>query len=210
MNDLEEKTVEKLEVDKLETVAKPTTSHWFGRGIYGSKDVPIRLLDAFIIIVFLTIASMVFWFATHGGYDISFDTDGGSQVAEQKLRYGEFVKEPDIPLKPGYQFLEWVTSQDETIARTWDFKNDIVEEGMILYAVWTPAEIAVKFDLDGGQVDDDQILDKKVIFGEKYGKLPVPQKDGYIFDGWVYSGEVITEESTVTMTGEHVLTARWI
>ena len=47
-------------------------------------------------------------------------------------------------------------------------------------------------------------------YGEAYGELPVPEKEGFLFDGWVYSGAVIKAATTVTMTGEHVLTARWI
>ena len=47
-------------------------------------------------------------------------------------------------------------------------------------------------------------------YGEAYGELPVPEKEGFLFDGWVYSGAVIKADTTVTMTGEHVLTARWI
>ena len=48
------------------------------------------------------------------------------------------------------------------------------------------------------------------VVGEVYGELPVPEKEGYKFDGWVYSQQVITEETVVVMTGEHILTARWI
>ena len=41
------------------------------------------------------------------------------------------------------------------------------------------------FDLDGGYCDDDLIDSKYVNSGEKYGALPVPKKDGYLFGGWV-------------------------
>ena len=46
-------------------------------------------------------------------------------------------------------------------------------------------------------------------YGQAYGALPVPEKEGAVFAGWMYSGQIITEDSTVTMTGEHVLTALW-
>ena len=86
-----------------------------------------------------------------------------------------------------------------------------MENDQTLYAVWTPAEVTVKFDLDGGKADGEAFIpDKTVTYGEAYGKLPVPEKEGFLFDGWVYSGAVIKADTTVTMTGEHVLTARWI
>ena len=184
---------------------------WFGRGIYGSKDVPIRILDGFIIGAICFVVILVFWFATHGRYNVTFDTEGGSEIAAQRLKHGELAKEPEIPLKPGYTFCGWITSEDESLAKEWNFATDKVENDMTLYAVWMPAEVMVKFDLDGGNLDGETYIpDKAVTYGEAYGELPVPEKEGFLFDGWVYSGAVIKADTTVTMTGEHVLTARWI
>lgn len=184
---------------------------WFGRGIYGSKDVPIRILDGFIIGAICFVVILVFWFATHGGYNVTFDTEGGSEIAAQRLKHGELAKEPEIPLKPGYTFCGWMTSEDESLAKEWNFATDKVENDLTLYAVWMPAEVRVKFDLDGGNLDGETYIpDKTVTYGEAYGELPVPEKEGFRFDGWIYSGVVIQADTMVTMTGEHVLTARWI
>ncbi len=230
----------------------------FGRGVYGSKDVPIRILDGFIIGAVALVVILVFWFATHGGYVVTFDTDGGTEVAEQKLKHGENAKEPEAPVKPGYEFKGWITSEDPSLAEEWNFaenlvQNDVtlyavwepaqiaapvkpgyefkgwitsedpslaeewnfaenlVQNDVTLYAVWEPAQIAVKFDPDGGSVDGSAVIpDKLVTFSEPYGELPVPEKEGSRFDGWIYSGSVISADTPVTMTGEHVLTARWI
>ena len=184
---------------------------WFGRGIYGSKDVPIRILDGFIIGAICFVVILVFWFATHGGYNVTFDTKGGSEIAVQRLKHGELAEEPETPLKPGYTFCGWGTSEDESLAKEWNFATDKVENDLTLYAVWMPAEVRVKFDLDGGNLDGETYIpDKTVTYGEAYGELPVPEKEGFRFDGWIYSGVVIRADTMVTMTGEHVLTARWI
>lgn len=184
---------------------------WFGRGVYGSKDVPIRILDGFILGALAVVLLLVFWFATHGGYVVTFDTDGGSAVEKQTLKHGELVMEPEAPVKPGYNLTGWITSLDPSLATTWNFKEDMVENDMTLYAVWEPAEITVKFDLDGGEVNDSaSVPDQTVIYGEAYGELPEPVKEGCRFDGWIYSGNVITKDTPVTMTGEHVLKARWV
>ena len=53
---------------------------------------------------------------------------------------------------------------------------------------------------------------KKVINGEKYGTLPIPQKEGYTFEGWFTSevgGSQINENSTVSVTGDQTLYAHW-
>lgn len=146
-----------------------------------------------------------------GGYNVTFDTKGGSELTVQRLKHGELAEEPETPLKPGYTFCGWVTSEDESLAKEWNFATDKVENDLTLYAVWMPAEVRVKFDLDGGNLDGETYIpDKTVTYGEAYGELPVPEKEGFRFDGWIYSGVVIQADTMVTMTGEHVLTARWI
>lgn len=183
---------------------------WLGRGIYKTTDVPIRLLDKLILIFIVTIIFLVIVFAIKGGYIISFDTDGGSQVASQKLRYGHYVTEPEIPVKPGYVLKEWVTSKDESLARKWFFEIDKVEGDQTLYAVWEPASLTVKFDLNGGQLKQgESMTEKQVTYGETYGILPTPEKVGYKFSGWLYDHQIIEDTTLVTMTGEHVLTAQW-
>lgn len=184
---------------------------WFGRGVYGSKDVPIRILDGFIFGAIAVVLLLVFWFATHGGYVVTFDTDGGSAVEEQTLKHGDLVMEPETPVKPGYVLKEWITFLDPSLAKTWNFDEDMVKNDVTLYAVWEPAEITVKFDLDGGNLNGSTVApDQTVTYGEAYGALPEPVKEGFRFDGWVYSGNVVTADTPVAMTGEHVLTARWV
>ena len=77
---------------------------------------------------------------------------------------------------------------------------------MTLYASWKPIKITVVFDYDGGNV----ILEhKEVIYDDIYGELPRPTKEGYQFLGWIYNNEFITENTTVSINGEHVLKALW-
>lgn len=184
---------------------------YFGLKITGDKKKLIRILNIVIIGLIALVIILACWFSTHGGFTISFETDGGSEVQSFKYNYGEYIEFPEMPTKPGYNFVCWVTSRDDDLAEEWIFDKNTVEEDMTLYALWEPAEITVKFDLDGGNVDGEEVIsDEKVVYGEVYGNLPIPEKEGYTFDGWVYSGEIITEDTTMTMTGEHILTARWI
>ena len=67
-----------------------------------------------------------------------------------------------------------------------------------------------EFDYDGGTgADGSTVESKQVTFGETYGELPTPVKEGSTFGGWEYSGQIITADTVVQMTGEHVLTATW-
>lgn len=184
---------------------------WIGKGIYQSKDIPVKILDMLILGIFAAIFILIIVFAVNGGYRVAFDTDGGSEILTQKLRYGNLIEEPGTPQKAGYVFDGWVTAEDTSLAEKWDFSKDKVEGDMVLYALWNPAQITVKFDLDGGNVEGrESIEDMQVTFGEPYGTLPVPSKAGYTFDGWIYSGNIINEDTILTTSGEHILTARWI
>lgn len=210
---------------------------WFGRGIYGSKDVPIRLLDGLIFFVFIAIVGTIIFSTMHGGFYIRFDSMGGSAVEEQKKKYGDFLDEPEEPHRAGYDFAGWYIKDTET---GWNFALDTVSGDLTLTARWSPAEILVKFDLNGGTLPDSEIsalasaetapeaeaanteavqtetgkakaetAEKTVIYGEAYGELPVPVRAGFHFAGWEYSGSMITADSKVETNGEHVLTAKW-
>lgn len=206
-----EKEEEILLEKESQTDGLVTKKKWIGKGIYGKKDVPIRILDGMIVGFVTAIIILVAVFAINGGYYITFATDGGSEITEQKVSYGDYVEQPEIPRKPGYEFVHWVTSEDEYLAEIWDFAENKVEGDMTLYAVWKPAEILVKFDLNGGDfLEADAETEKVVIFGEVYGELPIPVKEGCRFDGWVYSQQIISKDTVVFMSGEHILQARWI
>lgn len=81
---------------------------WFGRGIYGSKDVPIRILDGLIGVLIVVIVGMIIFFAVRGGFNIMYDTDGGSEVPAPEgpatvssLRSRRHLTSPDTPLTDG-------------------------------------------------------------------------------------------------------------
>lgn len=206
-NGLEERT-EEAENKRVSEENPMVKKRWFGRGIYGSKDVPIRLLDGFIAAAVVVIVGMIVFFTVTGGFYVTFETGGGSEVARQKLRHGELVAKPEEPVRPGYEFGGWSVGGEDPLL--WDFGQDKVQGDMTLTAVWTPANIPVRFDADGGTVNgSEEVETAEVVFGEPYGELPVPEKGGAVFDGWYYSGEKITAETVVTMTGEHILTAVW-
>lgn len=201
---------EAVEQEKEQNDSPVVKKRWIGKGIYGKGDIPIKILDGMIIGFIIAAIGLVIVFALNGGYYVTFDTDGGSAIEEQKLSHGDKISIPETPVKPGYQFVHWVTSEDEYLAEVWDFSEDKVEGDETLYAVWEPIQITVKFDTDGGKfAQEDMEYEKQVMFGEVYGELPIPEKEGYVFDGWIYSQQVIESDTVVFMTGEHVLTARW-
>lgn len=177
----------------------------FGRGVYGSKDVPIKILDICILVMIVAAVAITLFNARHGGFTVTFDTGVDDvAVAAEKAEYQKPVSEPGTVTRPGYELSGWTTAEGGKTL--WDFDTDKVETSMTLYAVWTPAQIVVKFDLAGAPETLEPI---EVTYGETYGSLPTPVWEGRSFAGWTYSGGAITADTKVAMPGEHVLTAVW-
>jgi uncharacterized repeat protein (TIGR02543 family) len=189
--------------------ARPASRWKFGRGVYEKTDVPIRALDIFIFCVIGAILLLGIFGALGGGFRVNFDTGvSGVTIPTQRVRYGHYAVEPEAPVRPGYTLACWSTDAQEV--DKWGFAYRQVTGDMTLYAVWAPALVTVRFDLDGGTVNGaESVPAQTVTYAESYGALPVPVKEGRTFAGWSYSGQIITSESTVTATGEHVLTALW-
>lgn len=135
--------------------------------------------------------------AKEGKYTITFDSDGGSNVASQTVNAGKTVSKPTNPTKTDMMFKEWQLN-----GKTYDF-NTKVKENMTLKAVWKTPEYTVKFDTDGGNTIKSQVVQIN-----KTAKKPAnPTKTGSTFAGW-YVGE--TEYTfTEKVTADITIKAKW-
>ncbi len=109
------------------------------KNIYSRAKVSVKLLDAVIVIGFVALIVTTVYLSLKGGFDVRFETDGGSQVASQRLRYGERIVEPDEPTKEGYVFVGWFTDAQGSEGEPVDFENSSVESSVTLYAAWQRA-----------------------------------------------------------------------
>ncbi len=64
-------------------------------------------------------------------YTVTFDSQGGSNVANQAVNVGEKVIKPANPTKEGYIFLEW-----DDFDGAYDFNKPVTDD-VYLHAVWT-------------------------------------------------------------------------
>ncbi len=104
------------------------------KNVYSRTKISVKALEIFI---FLGIVALVFttvYLSVNGGFNISFDTRGGSEVATQRLRYGESVAEPPAPTREGYVFLGWYA--DEGLTKEVDVASMTATESATLYASW--------------------------------------------------------------------------
>ncbi len=72
---------------------------------------------------------------TNYDYVVSFDSDGGSTVADQYILAGGKVTKPADPVKDGYMFLGWY--KETALTNPWIFDTDTVTAGITLHAKWT-------------------------------------------------------------------------
>lgn len=87
-------------------------------------------------------------------FDVSYNTNGGSEVISQIKINGEtLVLRNTIPIKNGYTFVGWGLSADSTTASYSAGGNYTLDEDIVLYAIWTPWSHTVIFDANGGTGD---------------------------------------------------------
>ena len=122
-------------------------------------------------------------------YTITFDTNGGSEVAPITQDYGTEITAPDNPTRKGYTFKGW----DKEIPETMPAENITVK------AQWEINQYTITFDTNGGS----EIAPITQDYGTEITAPDNPTRKGYTFKGW-------DKEIPETMPAENItITARW-
>lgn len=104
------------------------------RGLYRHVKVSVKTLNWVILVLCAALVLCLAIGISNRGYQVSFDTLGGTVVESQKRMYGELVEAPEPPTREGYLFDGWYRDIDTT--QPWDLQQDTVSESMTLYAGW--------------------------------------------------------------------------
>ena len=138
-------------------------------------------------------------------YSVNFDSNGGSAVASQSVKYGSKASRPTDPTRAGHTFQGWYTSRDG--GARYDF-NQTVTGDVTLYAHWSVNSYTLAFDGNGGKASESS---RKVQYGNQYGTLPTATRTGYAFQGWYTARDGGTKVSPSTTMGaaDTTLYARW-
>ena len=122
-------------------------------------------------------------------YTITFDTNGGSEIAPITQDYGTEITAPDNPTRKGYTFKGW----DKEIPETMPAENITVK------AQWEINQYTITFDTNGGS----DIAPITQAYGTEITAPDNPTRKGYTFKGW-------DKEIPETMPAENItITARW-
>ena len=122
-------------------------------------------------------------------YTITFDTNGGSEIAPITQDYGTKITAPDNPTRKGYTFKGW----DKEIPKTMPAENITVK------VQWEINQYTITFDTNGGS----DIAPITQDYGTEITAPDNPTRKGYTFKGW-------DKEIPKTMPAENItITARW-
>ena len=103
-------------------------------------------------------------------YTITFDTDGGSEIAPITQDYATEVTAPADPTKIGHTFIGWDKEMPKTVPA----------ESITLKAQWKINQYTITFDTDGGSEIEPITQD----YATKVTAPADPTKTGYTFKGW--------------------------
>ena len=122
-------------------------------------------------------------------YTITFDTNGGSEIAPITQDYGTEITALDNPTRKGYTFKGW----DKEIPETMPAEN------MTIKAQWKINQYTIAFDTNGGS----EIVPITQDYGTEITAPDNPTRKGYTFKGW-------DKEIPETMPAENItVKARW-
>ena len=142
---------------------------------------------------------------------ISFEENGGSEVADITKVVGSIIGTLPTPTRAGYNFDGWYTDPGLTTAFA---ERKMPSESITLYARWTAASYTVTLNANSGSFGgDENTRTINVIYGSSYGTLPTPARSGKSFAGWYTATEGGTEvkaDTIVQIPGNHTLYARWM
>ena len=108
------------------------------RGLYKNVKISVKALDTFIVVCVGIILLLVFLELRSPGFQITFDSQGGTDVTHQTQMHGELLTVPEPPTREGYRFTGWYT--DTGCFHPWNTESDRIETDMTLYAGWEPLE----------------------------------------------------------------------
>jgi uncharacterized repeat protein (TIGR02543 family) len=146
-------------------------------------------------------------------YNVSFETNGGSAVAQQTVTVGTAVATVAAPTKTGYTFAGWYSNADLTTA--YDLTAGVYNN-LTLYAAWTPNTYTVSYNSNSGS---GTTASGSMTYGVS-GTLASSgfTRTGYTFAGWntaadgngtAYTAGATVSNLTATNGGTVTLYAQW-
>ncbi|MDP4120517.1 MAG: leucine-rich repeat protein [Bacillota bacterium] len=175
----------------------PTKSGYTFKGWYTALNSGIKVDFPYLLTADITFYAH--W--TVAIYTVTFNSNGGTDVASQTASYNTTISAPTTQTKTGYTFTGWY--KDAACTTLWNFSTDIVTADTTLYAGWTINTYTVTFNSNGGIA----VASQTASYNTTISAPTAPTKAGYTFAGWykdvnctilwTFTTDVITANTTL-------------
>lgn len=153
-------------------------------------------------------------------YTVRFDTDGGTEIADVKVKKNQTVARPaENPTKENWIFNDWMTTKDGTEA--FNFADTKITADTTIYAYWAAPKTKLTFNLNTEKEEYKEYIadapDSQEIPYDKCAHMPTPphtSEGSWQFAGW-YENDSCTGNSFDFSTqlktkGDKTLYANWV
>lgn len=130
-------------------------------------------------------------------YTVTFDSAGGTDVADASVDHGSAVTEPSAPTREGYNFVAWYLG-----GTAYDFAAPVTD-AVTLVAHWTIKNYTYTFVDEEGTTLGTTTADHGTLI--QVPTLTAPE--GYRFDAYLVDGE--TYDITTPAAGSLTIVVRW-
>lgn len=81
---------------------------------------------------------------TIDSYPVTFNSQGGSVVADASVNYGATISSPAAPALASFSFGGWF--KEPACTNAWNFATDTVTSAITLYAQWLPGSLSISLN----------------------------------------------------------------
>jgi len=139
---------------------------------------------------------------TPTNYTITFNSNGGSAVAAATVVAGAAFTPSTNPTRTGCTFDGWYTAGD--LITKW-VNGTAVNSNMTLYAKWNAT---ITYNANGGSVPKaTEVVEADVTYN--LAEYNAATRSGFTFDGWHTDANTTTKASSVKVTANMTLYAKW-
>ncbi len=146
----------------------------------------------------------------HTDLNVTFNSNGGTHIAEQTVTPGGLVTKPSSPYLAKHTFAGWYS--DEALTSPYNFSAPVLAD-LTLYAKWDadPTTVTITFKANGGSgsMKAQTVVENKqtVLTANRF------KRTGFAFTGWNTkmdgSGTSYRDKATLTTKTDLTLYAQW-
>lgn len=144
-----------------------------------------------------------------GKYTVTYDGNGGRDgekctVSDERTFSENYLLRSTCPfIRTGYVFDGWVDDKNVPVESV----GSNTAKDITLYASWSPKEYKIRYSYEKGVTLPD--APEKYTIESGTFNLPIPERTGYVFDGWKKSDGTLVDIVKKGSTGDLLLTALW-